>query len=99
MKLFNYLDNEYIKANIELQKGYEPSVKAKTMAIHVILENQKSFLKWKWYFSLLFSFAKCLVLNKWPEKVDLEAYLKDKQKQHSKDAECPPKLEVVNTTT
>lgn len=76
MKLFNFMDNEYIQANIGLQAGYDPSLKAKTAAIHTIMENQKSLLKWKWYFSLLGKFLMCSLLNKWPDKIDLEAYLK-----------------------
>ena len=98
MKLFNYMDNEFIKANIALQEGHDPSLKAKTLAITAILGAQKTILKWKWYFALLVSFVKCAILNKWPEKVDLEAYMREaaakkvaaQVKPHSKDTECQP---------
>lgn len=104
MELYNYLDNEYVKTNIEIQKGYNPSLKAKTNAIHTILEFQKSLLKTKWFFGLLFSFAKCVALNQWPEVVDLKKYLQEqnakkaalKSVEHSKDTECQNENQVVS---
>lgn len=104
MKLFDYLDNEYKRANNSLQDdGYSPSMKSKTNAIHSILELQKSLLKSKWFVALLFSFVKCVVLNKWPEQVDLKKYMADKAAKqklktldNSKETGCQNVNQVVS---
>lgn len=92
MTLFNYLDNLYQKSNLELQKEYTPQEKAKTMAIGKIIGHQKNWYVFKFYFTVLFSYLKCVLTSKWPEKVDFMAELQviqeAKKQQHSKDAEC-----------
>lgn len=102
MKFHEYLENEFTLANIASQKEYHPTYKGKTMAITDIVSTHKTLLKWKWTFVLLFTYVKCLLTGKFPEKFDLAGYMKEqaaskvKALDNSKETECQSASQVVS---
>lgn len=91
MKLYEYLENEYTATNIQLQSGFEPSLKSKTDAVSAIIKYQKAFYKTGWFFRILASYLLCLVTGEWPDKANLEEFLRQRaiKPEPLKAVPCP----------
>lgn len=94
MKFFEYLDNEFTRMTFELRAEYDIVKQAESQVMQALVGYVRKWLRFLAYFKVIFKYLKCKVLNKFPEKVDLQALL---QKEKPKDVVPGPEVQAPPT--
>lgn len=78
MTFFDFLDNEYKRLAFEMRETFDNVKKCEAQVTQKLVEFNRKWIRFLAYFKFIFKYFKCKLLNKFPETVDLQALLKEK---------------------